>query len=113
MSVNIDPAVKRRPSTRIRLPKDDRSEVICHCRGVTRGEILNVIEAEPKRRAVLEEIMRITSAGTGCTACQCKIERMIQGLPACGQSRFALCKECRCCRAICQCKKSSAGSDGN
>ena len=51
-------------------------EVICHCLKVTQAEVESAIVSsdEPSLRCV----MRMTGAGTGCTACHRAIRGLIQ-----------------------------------
>lgn len=51
-------------------------DVICHCLKVTQAEVESAIVTsdEPSLRCV----MRMTGAGTGCTACHQKIRNLIQ-----------------------------------
>lgn len=75
--------------------------VVCHCYAVTEGEIRRVIETGESR--TVEEVRRNTLAGGGCTACQCRIQRMLAGLPAtCGL--YELCDRCGCGTADCVCR---------
>lgn len=52
----------------------------------------------------VEEVMKETGAGTGCGACRCRINRVLEGLPAACGGRFDLCGGCGCISAICQCE---------
>ncbi len=75
--------------------------VVCHCLGVTEGEINETIDG--LIRPSVEAVSEITGAGTGCTGCHLRIERLIRGeAPLCG--RFSLCSDCGSCRAICICR---------
>lgn len=52
----------------------DLNETVCHCMGVTAGEIKAAIEAGAK---TVEEIQEATSAGTGCGGCVETIEQLL------------------------------------
>ena len=74
--------------------------VVCHCHGVTEGDVRRAI-SETGASSV-EEVSMCTRAGTGCRACQCKLNRILSGLPAdCG--RFGLCQHCGYAAVLCNC----------
>ena len=75
---------------------------LCHCTGVTEA---TVREAIAEGVAVcLTSVMDTTGAGTGCRGCHCRIQRVLQGLPAKCGGRFDWCHQCGCINAICQCE---------
>ncbi|MDR2918838.1 MAG: (2Fe-2S)-binding protein [Tannerella sp.] len=53
----------------------DRNETICHCMGVTRGEIMDAIKEQGLK--TVDEVGEATSAGTGCGGCQPDIEEIL------------------------------------
>ncbi|MCB1063997.1 MAG: (2Fe-2S)-binding protein [Verrucomicrobiae bacterium] len=75
--------------------------VVCHCLGITEAEINETIDG--LLRPSVEAVSEITGAGSACTGCRFRIERLIRGeSPLCG--RFSLCADCGSCRAICICQ---------
>ena len=85
----------------------DSSKVVCRCHNVTRAAIRSSIANTD--RANLESVMRETGAGTGCGACQCRVQRMILGKsPDCGA--FGFCEACRMIQALCQCDGLRVGA---
>ena len=52
-----------------------REEIICHCMGVTRGEIEDAIKKQHLK--TVDEVGEATSAGTGCGGCQDKIQEIL------------------------------------
>lgn len=54
----------------------NRDEIICHCMGITRGEIEDAIKE--KKLTTVEEIGEVTSAGTGCGGCQDRIQDILK-----------------------------------
>lgn len=53
----------------------DKNEIVCHCMGVTRGEIEEAIRTNNLK--TVEEVGEITSAGTGCGGCQGTIQEIL------------------------------------
>jgi len=53
----------------------DRNETICHCMGVSRGEIMDAIKEQGLK--TVEEVGDATGAGTGCGGCQPDIEEIL------------------------------------
>lgn len=53
----------------------DRSEIICDCFDVSRGEIVDAIKA--KGLKTVDEVGEVTNAGTGCGGCQDKIQEIL------------------------------------
>lgn len=53
----------------------DNKEEICHCMGVTRGEIIDAIKS--KKLKTVEDVGKETSAGTGCGGCQDDIQSIL------------------------------------
>ena len=54
--------------------------IICHCLGVTASTIRSAIDDSGARTS--QEISCLTTAGTGCGSCHCRLERLLAGLPA-------------------------------
>ena len=53
----------------------NREEIICHCMGITRGEIEDAIKAH--KLTTVDEVGEVTSAGTGCGGCQEHIQEIL------------------------------------
>jgi NAD(P)H-nitrite reductase large subunit len=53
----------------------DNNETVCHCMGVSRGEIIDAIKAGNLK--TVEEVGEATSAGTGCGGCQPDIQAIL------------------------------------
>lgn len=51
------------------------SEIICHCFEVSREEIENAIRE--KGLKTVEEVGKVTNAGTGCGGCQEQIQEIL------------------------------------
>jgi bacterioferritin-associated ferredoxin len=74
---------------------------VCHCYEVTEVAIRSTIESIDAQS--VEEVTLHTRAGAGCTACHCRIRRMLAGLaPTCGP--FETCAECGYDQDRCECK---------
>lgn len=76
--------------------------VLCHCTGVTEAAVRQVV-AEGLAKSVAEVTMA-TGAGSGCRACHCRLQRVLEGLPARCGGRFDWCGQCGCINAICRCE---------
>ncbi|MDF1825519.1 MAG: (2Fe-2S)-binding protein [Verrucomicrobiales bacterium] len=76
--------------------------VLCHCTGVKEAAVHELVQAGSVES--VQEVMHQTGAGTGCGACRCRINRVLDGLPAACGGRFDLCGGCGCVSAICQCE---------
>ena len=75
--------------------------LICHCYQVTASAIRRAIDEGDAE--LVEEVSRMTSAGAGCGSCQCRIQRLLAGLPAeCGS--YALCPGCGFVKTLCHCQ---------
>ena len=75
--------------------------LVCHCFEVTESEIRRVIDTVDSQS--VEDVRRHTAAGDGCTACHCRIRRMLAGLPAsCGI--YEVCAGCGFAETECACK---------
>ena len=73
---------------------------VCHCHSVRASEIQSVIDEDCED--TVEGVGRRTSAGTGCGACRCKIQRMLAGMPlTCGPCGF--CTGCGTIKKLCTC----------
>lgn len=71
--------------------------LICHCFQVTASAIRKAIDEGDAQ--LVEEVSRLTSAGAGCGSCQCRIQRLLAGLPVeCGP-----CPGCGSIRTLCEC----------
>ncbi|MEM7603338.1 MAG: (2Fe-2S)-binding protein [Verrucomicrobiota bacterium] len=75
--------------------------VLCHCTGVREAAVHELVQTKDVK--TVEEVMHKTGAGTGCGACRCRINRVLDGLPAACGGRFDLCSGCGCISAVCQC----------
>ena len=51
-------------------------KIVCHCLRVTAGEIqvAAIVHPEP----TIRDVMDLTGAGTGCTACHCAIRNLLR-----------------------------------
>ncbi|MBG86556.1 MAG: hypothetical protein CMO80_06615 [Verrucomicrobiales bacterium] len=77
-----------------------RDQIVCHCHQIRASEIQSVIEQDCVE--TVEDIGRRTNAGTGCGSCQCKIQRLLNGLPVdCSPCGF--CDGCGTIRKLCVC----------
>jgi len=75
--------------------------LIWHCYQVTASAIRRAIDEGDAE--LVEEVSRMTSAGAGCGSCQCRIQRLLAGLPAeCGSC--ALCPGCGFVKTLCHCQ---------
>ena len=50
--------------------------IICHCMSVSEHEILFTLKHNDTK--VLDDMVQITGAGSGCGACMCEIENIIK-----------------------------------
>lgn len=75
---------------------------LCHCARVAESEVSSAVAFG--RVSSVAEVMEVTGAGTGCRACHCRIQRVLNGLPAKCGGRFDLCDQCGCIGAICRCE---------
>ncbi|MCB1231953.1 MAG: (2Fe-2S)-binding protein [Verrucomicrobiae bacterium] len=79
--------------------------LICHCLGISESDVRDCISL--LTHPTVEEVGELTGAGTGCTGCQRRIQRVLEGKPAaCG--RFGPCDHCGNCRAVCGCETEPA-----
>lgn len=74
---------------------------LCHCTRVGEASVRDAVGAGA---STVEDIQRETGAGTGCGACHCRINRVLDGLPAACGGRFDLCHGCGSINAICSCE---------
>lgn len=88
------------PTCRFRQPGAEAGP-LCHCTGVSEATVQAAVVAGVDS---LIGVMTETGAGTGCRACHCRINRVLQGLPAKCGGRFDLCQQCGCIGAICRCE---------
>ena len=63
----------RAPSER--RPRAGREEVVCHCLNVTASAIRSAVVIEGCR--TVREVLGVTQAGGGCTACHHRIAELI------------------------------------
>ncbi|MDH4410137.1 MAG: (2Fe-2S)-binding protein [Verrucomicrobiales bacterium] len=75
---------------------------LCHCAGVSEASVRGAIDF--RGVSTIEEVMETTGAGTGCRACHCRIQRVLNGLPAKCGGRFDWCHRCGCVNAVCGCE---------
>ena len=54
-------------------------EVICFCQNVTSGMIKNAVD---NRATTLEEVQKITGAGTVCGSCVANVQRLVEQFAA-------------------------------
>lgn len=53
----------------------ERDETVCHCMGITKGEIVDAIKQHNLK--TVEEVGEVTTAGTGCGGCQEVIQEIL------------------------------------
>jgi len=71
--------------------------LICHGFQVTVSAIRKAIDEGDAQ--LVEEVSRLTSAGAGCGSCQCRIQRLLAGLPV----ESGPCPGCGSIRTLCEC----------
>jgi len=71
--------------------------LVCHGFQVTASAIRKAIDEGDAQ--LVEEVSRLTSAGAGCGSCQCRIQRLLAGLPA----ESGPCPGCGSIRTLCEC----------
>ncbi len=83
------------------IPVDGNRHVVCHCLQVTAEAISEAIDVLGS--TTVGEVTACTGAGGACTACHCRIQRMLSGEPpTC--PLFAVCGDCGCYGSLCQCR---------
>lgn len=82
--------------------KGETEGVLCHCTGVDESAVHSMVQTEAVKS--VEEVMEKTGAGTGCGACHCRINRVLDGLPAKCGGRFDYCHGCGCIASMCDCE---------
>ncbi|MDG2214593.1 MAG: (2Fe-2S)-binding protein [Verrucomicrobiota bacterium] len=92
-------------ATILNMPAQVRTKsvdtLICHCHQVSASSILKAIDKGGAE--TIEEVTRLTAAGSGCGSCQCRIQRLLAGLPVeCGPC--ALCPGCGHVKTLCRCE---------
>ena len=92
-------------ATILQMPPHVRTKsadtLICHCYQVTASSIIRAIDEG--NAETIEEVTRLTSAGNGCGSCQCRIQRLLAGMPAeCGPC--SLCPGCGHIKNLCLCQ---------
>lgn len=75
--------------------------LLCHCAGVAEATVR--AEVEQRGLSSVADITEATGAGSGCRACHCRIQRVINGLPARCGGRFDQCHQCGCVAVLCRC----------
>ncbi len=79
------------------------SDIHYYTEGRIGGQVIEHPEAIDEGDAQLvEEVSRLTSAGAGCGSCQCRIQRLLTGLPA-ESGPCAQCPGCGSIRTLCEC----------
>ena len=79
----------------------ETSDLVCYCFRVTEAKVRQAIETFGA--GSVDDVREKTCAGAGCTACHCRIRRMLAGLPAqCGP--LEICGECGFGDAECVCQ---------
>ena len=101
----IDQGLAKLMDNILEMPNLERSQsadiLICDCYRVKASTILRIINEGGAQ--VGDEIVRQTCAGNGCGSCQCRIQRLLSGLPAeCGPC--ALCPGCGYVKTLCNCQ---------
>ena len=81
------------------LTQTDR--VVCNCYQVEESTIREAIDVYGA--STVAEITEQTCAGGGCTACHCRLRRMLAGKPAMC-SPFTVCNECGFNSVVCECR---------
>jgi len=71
--------------------------LICHGFQVTASAIRKAIDEGDAQ--LVEEVSRLTSAGASCGSCQCRIQRLLAGLPV----ESGPCPGCGSIRTLCEC----------
>ena len=71
--------------------------LVCHGFQVTASAIRKAIDEGDAQ--LVEEVSRLTSAGAGCGSCQCRIQRLLAGLPV----ESGPCPGCGSIRTLCEC----------
>ena len=54
----------------------DGSPIACHCFGLTEAQLIRTIHAH--QITAIDQLMRTTEAGTGCTACRYRLALLLQ-----------------------------------
>jgi bacterioferritin-associated ferredoxin len=75
--------------------------LVCHCFRVSEAVIRNAIDILGS--SSVREVSAQTGAGAGCTACHCRIKRMLAGESA-TCSPFTVCGDCGFFTPLCECK---------
>ncbi|MCS1408369.1 MAG: hypothetical protein M2R45_01544 [Verrucomicrobia subdivision 3 bacterium] len=74
---------------------------ICYCNDVPASTIRAAIDSGAG--ISMESLKQVTGAGAGCGACQCRLQRMLLGLPVgCGPCGF--CNGCGLIQRLCTCR---------
>ncbi len=84
-----------------RMRAQSADTLICHCYQVSASSVLKAMDEGDAE--TIDQVSRLTDAGTGCGSCQCRIQRLLCGLPAeCGPC--ALCPGCGHIKTLCHCQ---------
>jgi bacterioferritin-associated ferredoxin len=75
--------------------------IVCHCFQVSEVAIRQTIDMLGAES--VGEVTQHTGAGGGCSACHCRIRRMIDGKPAMC-SRMLTCETCGYAPSLCECR---------
>ena len=86
------------------MPKVEKSTapaspIVCHCKQITEQEVQESISL--LKTPTVEGVSYLTGAGTGCTACSCRVQRLIEGKASCGA--FGFCNGCGTINSLCSC----------
>jgi bacterioferritin-associated ferredoxin len=79
----------------------DERRVVCHCFRVTETVIRAAIDILGS--SSVREVTEHTGAGAGCTACHCRIKRMLAGESAMC-CPFTVCGDCGFYTPLCECE---------
>jgi NifU-like protein len=79
----------------------DQHRVVCHCFRVSEVVIRDAIDILGS--SSVGEVTAHTGAGAGCTACHCRIKRMLAGESA-TCNPFAVCGDCGFFTPLCECR---------
>jgi NAD(P)H-nitrite reductase large subunit len=91
-------------TTTVNVRQVTKDRTVCHCFSVKESVISDSIDA--LGATTVADVSAQTNAGKGCTACHCRIKRMLAGQPAVcsGFAVCAVCDECGVHATLCECK---------
>ncbi len=84
------------------LFKGEANSLICACNSVSELEVRTAIEINGA--STVSEVSAQTKAGTCCGACQCRIRRVLNGLPAACGGACSRCDGCGFIAKLCTCE---------